>query len=220
MKSLNAVVVYVLIVAASLTAAESKSDVQKIMKQGHLQTLAQFEGRIGPQVGEKLASFELPNQHGQTVFLSDLFKHGPVVVTFYRGGWCPYCNLALKTLQDNLGLIQELGATLVAISPETPDHTVTTAEKNAIGFPVLSDVGNGYAKQLGLVFVLPKSLQELYPQFGIDVPAHNGDASYTLPVPATYVVDPQGYIRYAFANVDYKQRASVDAIVEALKAIR
>ena len=107
------------------------------------------------KVGDTIPDFALPNATGQTVNIRDLLAQGPVVIAFYRGGWCPYCNLELKALQNALASIQETGATLVAISPETPDNSLTTQEKNALTFPVLSDVDNQVARQFGLVFKLP-----------------------------------------------------------------
>ena len=169
------------------------------------------------KVGNSLPKIVLPNAKGQTVDVQALLNQGPVVIAFYRGGWCPYCNLELRALQQALPDIQAQGATLVAISPETPDNSLSTQEKNALEFEVLSDQGNQVARQMGLVFTLPESLRPIYENFGIDVPAANGDQSFELPLPATYVVNTNGTIVHAFVNVDYTQREDPDVIIAALK---
>lgn len=169
--------------------------------------------------GESLPDIRLPNVTGQSVAIKDLLKAGPVVISFYRGGWCPYCNLELKALQDKLPEIKALGAQLVAISPETPDTSLSTAEKNELEFEVLSDVGNTVAKSLGLVFTLPEELRPIYSQFGIDIPAHNGDATFELPLPATYVIASDGTVILAFADPDYTQRLEPIKVVDALKQL-
>jgi peroxiredoxin len=140
------------------------------------------------------------------------------VIAFYRGGWCPYCNLELRALQQALASIQGTGATLVAISPETPDNSLTTQEKNELEFQVLSDRDNQVAREFGLVFRLPASLLPIYEDFGIDLIAHNGNNHFELPIPATYVVRQDGTVKYAFANVDYTKRAEPSEIVNALQA--
>ena len=167
-------------------------------------------------VGDKIPNFTLPNALGEEVALESLLDRGALVISFYRGGWCPYCNLELRALQQALPEIEAHGATLVAISPETPDNSLSTKEKNELSFEVLSDRGNVLAKQLGLVFTLPETLRPIYSNFGIDIPAHNGDTTFELPIPATYVVAADGTIIYRFANADYTARPEPKAIIEAL----
>ncbi|MDB9518758.1 peroxiredoxin-like family protein [Roseofilum reptotaenium CS-1145] len=171
------------------------------------------------KVGDTIPDFTLPNATGQPVSIKELLTKGPVAIAFYRGGWCPYCNLELQALQNALASIEETGATLVAISPETPDNSLTTQEKNELAFPVLSDVDNQVARQFGLVFKLPASLLPIYQSFGIDVAAHNGNDHFELPIPATYVIQPNGEIVYAFTDVDYTKRAEPSVIVDALKGL-
>ncbi|MEB3359165.1 MAG: peroxiredoxin-like family protein [Synechococcales bacterium] len=168
-------------------------------------------------VGDRLPDFTLPNATGEAIAIRNLLAQGSVVVSFYRGGWCPYCNLELRALQQALPEIQALGASLVAISPETPDSSLTTAEKNELDFQVLSDVGNRVARQFGLVFTLPEELRPIYEGFGIDIPAHNGDATFELPLAATYVVAADGTIVHAFVDADYTRRLEPAEIVAALK---
>lgn len=167
-------------------------------------------------VGDRLPDFSLPDATGQTIKLSDLLAKGPAVISFYRGGWCPYCNLELRALQQALPDFAQYNAQLIAISPETPDNSLTTQEKNELSFPVLSDVDNVVAKQLGLVFELAAALRPIYQQFGIDVAHHNGNEKYELPMPATYVVDRTGIIRYAFIEADYIKRAEPSEIINSL----
>lgn len=171
------------------------------------------------KVGDQVPPFSLLNATGKTVDLASLLNQGPVVLSFYRGAWCPYCNLELRALQEVLPQIQALGATLVAISPQTPDYSLSTAEKNDLTFEVLSDVGNGIARRFGLVFQVPEDLRPIYEGFGIDLPAHNGDQTFELPVSATYVIDTNGTIVHGDVNVDYTQRMEPAEIVTVLQGL-
>ncbi|MEL6246409.1 MAG: peroxiredoxin-like family protein [Cyanobacteria bacterium J06648_16] len=168
-------------------------------------------------VGAQAPDFALPNATGTTVKLSELLQQGPVVINFYRGEWCPYCNLELRAFQQLLPEFKQAGAQLVAISPELPDHSLSVTEKNELEFAVLSDVGNKVSKDYGLVFTLDPTLRPIYEKFGIDVPASNGDDSYELPMPATYVIDQSGNIRFAFADADYTKRAEPQAVLAVVK---
>ena len=167
--------------------------------------------------GEKIPNFSLPNAVGEKVSLDSLLDQGVLVISFYRGGWCPYCNMELRALQQALPEIEAKGATLVAISPETPDNSLSTQEKNELSFEVLSDRGNILAKQLGLVFTLPESLRPIYSNFGIDISAYNGDSTFELPLPATYVVAADGTVIYRFASGDYTERLDPAEIIKVLK---
>lgn len=158
------------------------------------------------KVGAKLPPFALTDPNGNTVKSEDLLAKGKIILTFYRGGWCPYCNLELKALQDHYQEFEQLNALLVAISPETPDNSLTTAEKNDLKFPVLSDIGNEYAKKLGLVFKMPTDLQDVYSGFGLDVAKHNGNKDFELPMPATFIVEKDGTVLKAFVPEDYTER--------------
>lgn len=171
-------------------------------------------------VGEIAPDFALPSATGAMISLSSLLIKGPVVLAFYRGGWCPYCSTELRALQAKLPEITAAGATLVAISPQTPDNSISTAEKFQLAFPVLSDQGNVVAESFGLVFSLPESLRELYRGFGYDLPAVNGDATFRLPLPATYVIDSNRVIAWRFADVDYTKRAEPDDVIAILEALR
>lgn len=169
------------------------------------------------KVGDTVPDFELPNQSGEPVRFADLVRQGPVVINFYRGGWCPYCNLEMRALQEKLPEIVDLGARLVAVSPELPDSAMSTAEKNAISFDVLSDVGNKVAAAFGLVFTLPPALQALYKTFGLDLETSNGDDSMTLPIPATYVVGADRRVIHAHVDADYTRRMEPAQVIDALR---
>ena len=172
------------------------------------------------KTGDRLPEFTLKNAVGKSVKSIDLLAKGPVVLAFYRGGWCPYCNLELRALQAALPDIQAAGAQLVAIAPETPDNSLTTQEKNDLSFEVLSDIGNQVARELGLVFTVPEYLRPIYEKFSIDIVAHNGDENFELPVPATYIVTPQGEIVHHFVNIDYRQREDPERILAVLKQLQ
>ena len=169
--------------------------------------------------GDDAFMFELPSATGESIKLGDLLKQGPVVLIWYRGGWCPYCNLQLRTMQQYLPQIKELGANLVAISPEMPDSSISTKEKDELSYYVLSDKGNKVAKKYGIVYTLPEVVQKQF-EGRIDVNAYNGDNKKELPLAVTYVVDTNGKITYAFLNSDYKKRAEPEEIIKALKDLK
>lgn len=171
------------------------------------------------QVGDLPPDFALHDAAGHLVQSQDLLRKGALVICFYRGDWCPYCNLELRAYQQLLPEIQAAGAQLVAISPNLPDHSLNTIARHGLQFPVLSDPGNKVARRFGLVFKLDARLLPLYRQLGLDIPAYNGDDSYELPLPATYVVDRDGIVRLAYADVDYAQRQEPRAVVELLQRL-
>jgi peroxiredoxin len=168
------------------------------------------------KTGDTMPDFELPNQHGERRRLSDYLGKSPVVLNIYRGGWCPYCNMEMKALHDALPEIESRGARLVGMAPETPDKAMSTAERHGIAIDILSDAGNKVAEQLGLVFELPQALRPLYEKFGTDLIAYNGDDSFKLPVPATYIIGQDGVILYDFVNADYTVRLEPSEIVAKL----
>jgi len=169
------------------------------------------------KVGDKAPSIVLGNAKGERVDVGALLKKGPVIVTFYRGGWCPYCNIELKAFQDVLPQITAAGASLVAISPEKPDDSLSTAEKNALTFEVLSDVGHEVGRAFGLVYEFTNELRGAYENFGLDIPAKNGTpGQWALPVSATYVIDANGTIIYAYTDADYRDRADPKDVLAVL----
>jgi peroxiredoxin len=172
------------------------------------------------KTGNHAPDFSLPNPAGRPVSLAGLLRGGPAVVTFYRGGWCPYCNLQLRAYQQVLGEITALGAKLVAISPQLPDGSLSTAEVNQLSFDVLSDVGNHVARSFGLVYSLPDELRAALTSNNKALPGINGDDSWELPLPATYVVAPDHKIALAEIELDYRERLEPVAIVAALRTLR
>ncbi|MGB8524883.1 MAG: peroxiredoxin-like family protein [Candidatus Acidiferrales bacterium] len=173
------------------------------------------------RVGQMAPDFTLPDAFGNPVAVRTLLARGPVVICFYRGEWCPFCNIELRALQQALPTMEQLGATLIAISPEKPDHGIVAAEKNKLTFPVLSDFGNKVARQFGIVFQIGQELKEFSKNvFKNDIALRNGEDSYELPVPATYVIDTNGVIRFAHVDVDYMTgRAEPGEVISTLKAI-
>ncbi len=171
-------------------------------------------------VGDQAHDFALSNATGDVISLFEYLKKGPVVLNFYRGGWCPYCNLEFKALNENLSKMKALGATLIGVSPETPDTSMSTVEKHQLKFEVLSDVGNEVANSYGLVMTVSENMRPHYQEWGFDIPKFNGDDSYQLPVPATYVIATNGTIKTCFVNKDYTQRMEPEDIIAALQALR
>jgi peroxiredoxin len=178
---------------------------------------ASHTGEKAIAVGEIAPDFTLPGATGELINLHNKLNEGPVVLSFYRGGWCPFCNLELQALQALLPEIKALGANLIGISPETPDNSMTTAEKHQLEFDVLSDVGNKTARDYGLIFTVYEEMRPLYLKWGLDVPASNGDDSWELPVPATYVIDSNCVARAVHADKDYTKRMEPEQILAALR---
>ncbi|MEM6331064.1 MAG: peroxiredoxin-like family protein [Planctomycetota bacterium] len=170
-------------------------------------------------VGDKAVDATLLDAEGGKVKLSSLWAEGPLVISFYRGGWCPYCNLQLRAMERSLAELEGAGARLVAVTPELPEKAKKTAEGNKLSLTVLTDKGNTLAGKMGVAFRLPDAILPIYKQ-RIDLNAYNGDDSYTLPLAATYVIDTAGVIRYAFLDADYKKRAEPADVVAAVKRLQ
>ncbi len=171
------------------------------------------------KVGDRAPSFSLPDAKGKQVSLNHLLELGPVIAIFYRGGWCPYCNLELRAWQAHLVELNSLGATLVAISPQTPDNSLSTAEKNALAFPVLSDSDLAAAHGFGIAFTLPPELVDLYSSVGNNLPELNGNGQWVLPMPATFVIDKSGVIQFAHVEADYRERAEPGDVLAIIRAM-
>ncbi|XDG05008.1 hypothetical protein ABKA04_004623 [Annulohypoxylon sp. FPYF3050] len=178
-----------------------------------------FDPSTAIQVGQKIPSFTLPDSLNKSVSSADLLAKGPLLVTFYRGGWCPFCNLALHALQAKLPEIKAKGVTLVAITPELPDSSLTTAEKEGLEYPVLSDVGNKYAHQLGIVWAQPAELREVFAKIGNDLKKRNGDDSFEVPIPVTLLVDREGTVKNLFLDANYSKRVEPDTVMEWINAL-
>jgi peroxiredoxin len=181
---------------------------------------ASFALEAAAGIGSIAPDFRLPNVKGHPVSLSDLLRHGPVVVTFYRGGWCPYCNIQLQAYQAALPQMTALGARLVAISPQLPEQSLATAEADELTFEVLSDVGNQAARRFGLVYTLPEELRAALRSNNKALPGINGDESWELPVPATYVIAQDGRIALSYIEIDYRKRLGPEAMLDALQSLQ
>ena len=168
------------------------------------------------QVGDTAPNFTLKNALGKPVSLKDYLKKGPVILTWYRGGWCPYCNLTLHQLQEELPNFKANGANLIALTPELPDQSISTTEKHDLKFEVLSDVGSKIAKDYGIVFKLTDEVADIYNK-SFDLNSYNGDDSNELPLAATYIINQEGKIVYAFLDADYRNRAEPSELTEFLK---
>jgi peroxiredoxin len=189
---------------------------QAIMER-HIAGLRDGLAKSALKTGDRAPAVVLGNARGDTVDVGALLKNGPVIVSFYRGGWCPYCNFELRAFQQILRQIEAAGAALVAISPEKPDNTLSAAEKNALSFEVLSDVGQKVGRAFGLVYDFSDELKSAYKEFGIDIPGKNGAEDWALPISATYVIDRDGTIIYAYTDADYRDRAEPADVLEVLK---
>ncbi len=181
---------------------------------------ASFALEAAAGIGTKAPEFRLPDVKGDLVSLASLLRDGPVVVTFYRGGWCPYCNIQLRAYQAALPRMADLGARLVAISPQLPEHSLSTAVADELSFHVLSDVGNQAARRFGLVYTLPEEVRAALRSNNKALPGINGDESWELPVPATYVIARDGRIAFAYIEVDYRKRLEPEALLTALRSLQ
>lgn len=169
--------------------------------------------------GDAAPDFTLPNARGEPVTLSKLLANGAVVLAFYRGGWCPYCNLQLRAYQRALPELRSLGASLVAVSPEAPDKSLSTAEKNALEFEVLSDVRGEAGRAYRLLFELSDELKTLYAAGGNDLARWNADGEWHLPMPATYVIGADGRVALAYVDAEYRNRLEPAQVLSALRAL-
>ncbi len=169
--------------------------------------------------GAQAPDFALPDARGNAVRLSHLLTQGPVIMTFYRGQWCPYCHLALRAYQQALPHLQARGASLVAISPQRPHHSRAMAEKLELTFALLSDMGNQVARQFGLVFTINEAVRGAHKQVCADLPAFNGDDSWELPMAGTFLVDQSGIVRLAFVHPDFTRRLDPLVVIARLKEL-
>jgi peroxiredoxin len=175
------------------------------------------EAPEGLFINSKAPDFKAKDQDGNEVRLKELLKKGQVVVVFYRGQWCPYCNKHLQKLQDSLQQITDKGATVVAITPELPENVDKTVEKTKASFPILYDENLKIMKAYEVEFLVPENTLTRYRNAGIKIEENNGKNGNYLPVPATYIINQDGFITYRFFNQDYKKRPTVKDILDNLK---
>lgn len=168
------------------------------------------------KLGEIMPEFLLPNVKNEIINSNEILKNGKMIIAFYRGSWCPYCNLELKILQDHLPKIKDKKATLVAISPQSPDNSLTVVEKHNLTFEVLTDTDNFFAKQFGISFELQDFVLPYYQALGIDLMHFNKNNDNSLPVPAVFVIDQNGKIIYKFVDANYMNRIDIDELLQTL----
>jgi len=174
----------------------------------------------GLRVGDPVPAVTIADAEGKPVKLSSLYEKGPIVVTFYRGGWCPFCQRALRGWRDKIDDLKAAGATFVAIAPEKRDYGSKTREDLSLNYPVYTDETLEAARGFKVLFTLEDELQKRYKGFGIDLPERNASGTWQLPAPGTFVVDRSGTVRYAFADWDYKKRADPEKVIAAVRALK
>jgi peroxiredoxin len=199
-------------------AARLAPDVARLFQRSIDDLVASGLTAYSVQDGEDAPDFALPGPDNQVVRLCDELSRGPVVLIFYRGGWCPYCNLALRAFQQALPALAQAGAGLIAVSPESPDRVMTTREKNALGFHVLSDRGNEVARRYGLVFEMPAAVRAVYRARDLDLGEINADGRWELPIPAGFVIGSNGIILRAHLDPDYRSRLEPADALAAIAA--
>jgi peroxiredoxin len=191
-------------------------EIHPVMARATEELIASGHAGRALKAGDRAPAFTLKDPEGKPVSSAELLANGPLVISFYRGVWCPYCNLELQALQETLPQFEALGASLVAISPQTAANSRKSQRQNKLDFPILSDTHNDLAAAFGLRFVLPDYLVELYKSLKNDLPAFNDDPAWTLPMPARYVIGQDGVIAYAEVNPDYTQRPEPDSMLPVL----
>src|SRR5476651_1086376 len=192
-------------------------EVHVVMKRATAELIASGLAERALKVGDKAPVFTLDDPDGNPVSSAELLAKGPLVVSFYRGVWCPYCNMELQALEEALPAFRELGASLVAISPQIKANSRKSVRQNNLSFPILSDTRSAVAAAFGLRFALPDYLVELYKGFGNDLPTFNDDPSWSLPMPGRFVIGQDGILLYAEVNPDYTLRPDPSELLPALR---
>ncbi len=177
------------------------------------------EVKPGLSVGDRAPDATLKTVDGKAVHLAPMYADGPVIVTFYRGGWCPFCNRALAAWQSRMDEVENAGATFIAITPESPANAEKTADKGKLSYTVLSDANQEAARAFRVHFTVNDETRERYKGYGIDLAASNASGTWELPAPGTFVIDRKGIVRYAFADWDYHVRADPDEVLAAVKSL-
>jgi peroxiredoxin len=200
-------------------AAKVPLEAQAIMQRATAALKNSGQAQSAVRVGDAVQGFTLPDITGAIFRSEEHWGRGPLVVSFYRGFWCPYCNIELQALQETLGEIRARGAELVVISPQSAANSRRSTRVHGLQFSILVDQGNHVASQFGLRFKLPPELIELYKGFGNNLSIVNGDESWTLPMPARFVIDSVGVVRYAEINADYSIRPDPRDLLPLLDTI-
>jgi len=195
-------------------------EIHPVMERATAELIASGQAARAIKAGNRAPHFNLKDQDGNDVSSAALLAKGPLVVTFYRGVWCPYCNIELQAINEVLPQLQAYGANVVAISPQTPVNSRKSVRTNELGFPVLSDVNGQTGADFGLRFALPDYLVDLYKSLKNDLPAFNNDPGWTLPMPARYVIGQDGVVLYSEVNPDYTRRPDPSDMFPVLEKAR
>jgi peroxiredoxin len=174
-------------------------------------------GQNAPKPGDIMPSFALPDENSRLVSLNDLLANGPVVVTFHRGHWCPYCRISINTLAKAHSRVEALGAHMVAIVPDRERFIAEMRQDSQVGFPVLSDIDNGYAMSLNLAIWVGEEMKDFMTGIGRTLPEYQGNDSWMLPIPATFVVSKDGRVKSRYVDPDYRKRMAVEELIKAIK---
>ena len=176
-------------------------------------------GEVGPQLGEAMPQFNLPDENGRVIALTSLLRSGPVVISINRGHWCPYCKLDLRSLAEINSEIEQLGARAIAIMPDTAEFTEDYANRNSLPFPLLSDIDFGYSLSLDLIFWVGDQLRELYSQAGVELEKYHGNHAYFLPMAAKFIVGRDGLVKARQVNIEFRKRMEPEAIIVELQKL-
>ena len=168
----------------------------------------------GLKIGDTAPDFKMADQNGKKVHLKNLLKQGPVVLVFYRGEWCSYCNKQISKLSDSLSLVKAKGASVVTVTMETAENIKKTIEKTKANFPVVQDKGLKISNEYKVAFAVNNEMNGQYKKYGIDIQKTNGKNGANLPVPATYIIGKDSKIKYVFFNTDFKQRPAIQEIID------
>ena len=205
---------------AEFEGKKAPPEVVAVFHRSTAELIASGQAARALKVGDRAPAFRLPDTEGATVTSAELLANGPVVVTFYRGAWCPYCNMDLQAIEAAASQIRSLGASLVAISPQTPASSSKSQRDNALSFPILSDHGGEIAAAFGLRWRVEEELKAVMTAFKVDLAVFNGEPSWTLPMPARYVIAPDGVIAYSEVNPDYTRRPDPSELLPILQRLR
>jgi peroxiredoxin len=194
-------------------------DVVELFHRTTAELIATGQAERSLKVGDVAPAFMLTNAEGEPVSSTALLERGPLVVTFYRGVWCPYCNIDLQAIEEAADELRELGASLVSISMQTATNSLKSQRQNKLSYPILVDEGGKTADAFGIRFRLQDELIEAYKALGVDLPVVNGEPSWTLPMPARYVIAQDGTVAYAEVSPDYTKRPDPSELVAALRQL-
>jgi peroxiredoxin len=176
-------------------------------------------GEVGPQLGEAMPQFNLPDENGRLVALATLLRSGPVVISINRGHWCPYCKLDLRSLAEINGEVERLGARSIAIMPDSAEFTESYATRNSLPFPVLSDIDLGYSLSLDLIFWVGDQIGELYRQAGVELEKYHGNHAYFLPMASKFIVGRDGLVKARQVNIEFRERMEPAVIIAELRKL-